>query len=75
MAGHDLFLSIPAKVLLNKDATLDVYSDKAKLGTLMMSRGSVAWQPARHQSAFHLKWEAFDALMQSAGRPRKTSGV
>ena len=73
MAEHELYLIMPAKVLLNKDAELDVYSDKVKLGKLMMSRGSIAWQPGRHKTVYHLEWEAFSEIMQERGRPRKTT--
>jgi|GEM_PF-672868 len=73
MAEHDLYLIMPAKVLLNKDAELDVYSDKVKLGKLMMSRGSIAWLPGHHKTVYHLEWETFSELMQDKGRPRKTT--
>lgn len=67
MARHRLRLRIPARVVLNKDAELDVYSGKTKLGTVRMSRGSIEWLPVKHTYGYHLMWEQFDALMRIHG--------
>ena len=70
MVKHRLYLRMPAKALLHKDAELDVYSNDRRLGTLKMSKGSIEWLPANHHSGYHLTWEAFGALMEENGRRR-----
>lgn len=67
MSTHDIFITIPEKVVLNKDVEFDVYSDKIKLGTLRISKGSVEWAPANFAKGFHLVWEQFDKIMREYG--------
>lgn len=67
MAEHEIFMSMPTKIVLNKDTEFDVYSDAAMLGTLKISRGTVEWRPRNFTNGFHVSWEKFDELMQSEG--------
>jgi hypothetical protein len=57
-------------IVYNADVRFVVKSDDQRLGELGVSRGSVAWQPANHATAFHLDWEVFDSLMREHGHRR-----
>ncbi len=67
MSIHDIQMSIPEKMVMNKDAVFDVYSDRNKLGSLRISKGTVEWAPANFAHGFHLQWEQFDRLMREFG--------
>lgn len=67
MAAHEINMTIPSKLVLNKDAEFEIYSDGAKLGTLKISRGSIEWLPSNHQYGYHLSWEDFDSMMRKNG--------
>ncbi len=67
MSMHDIFMAMPEKVVLNKDVVFDVYSNKSKLGTLKISKGSVEWAPTNFARGFHLVWEQFDRVMREVG--------
>ena len=45
MSVHDIYMAMPEKSVLNKDVVFDIYSNKNKLGTLKVSKGSVEWAP------------------------------
>lgn len=67
MATHEINMSIPPKLILNKDAEFEIFSDGSKLGTLKISRGSIEWCLANHQYGYHLEWEEFDKVMREKG--------
>jgi len=67
MATHEIYMTMPPKIVLNKDTEFDVYSDGAMLGTLKVSRGTIEWRPANRQHGYHLEWEAFNQLVQKEG--------
>jgi hypothetical protein len=71
MARHDIDMEIPPKVVLNSDVRFVVHSDGAKLGELLVSKGSVAWVPGHSPRAIHLRWEQFDELMRERGAARR----
>ena len=73
MSIHDIQMSIPEKMVMNKDAVFDVYSDKSKLGSLRISKGTVEWAPVNFAHGFHLQWEQFDRLMREFGS-KQTAG-
>jgi len=67
MSVHDIYMAMPEKSVLNKDVVFDVYSNKNKLGTLKVSKGSVEWAPSNFSNGFHLIGEQFDKLMRERG--------
>ncbi len=67
MSEHEIYMTVPTKVVLNKDTNFDIYSDGASLGTLKVSKGSIEWRPKNHTYGFHLPWERFDELMRENG--------
>ena len=67
MPTHEINMTIPPKVVLNKDTEFDVHSDGAMLGSLKVSRGTIEWRPANFNRGYHLEWETFDQLMRKEG--------
>ena len=67
MPTHEINMTIPTKVVLNKDAEFEVFSDGSRLGALKISKGSVEWLPAKHSYGFHCSWEDFDSIMKENG--------
>jgi hypothetical protein len=67
MSIHDIHMSMPEKMVLNKDVVFDVYSDKYKLGSLRISKGTIEWAPANFVQGLHLRWEQFDEVMRDFG--------
>jgi hypothetical protein len=67
MSIHDIQMSIPEKMVLNKDVVFEVYSDKSKLGTLKISKGTIEWAPSNFANGFHMLWEHFDRMMRQYG--------
>jgi hypothetical protein len=58
-----------SKVVAHKDLEVEVKTDGAKLGTLLISKGNIEWRPAWKSVRKHrLNWEQFAMLMQDAGR-------
>lgn len=70
MPAHELQIELPRKVILNSDVVIEVRSGPTKIGELRVSRGSLDWVPTKHQSAYRLSWERFDAVMKDHGRRR-----
>jgi hypothetical protein len=67
---HEIEFELPRNIVYNADVRFVVKSDDQRLGELGVSRGSVAWQPANHATAYHLDWEVFDSLMREHGHRR-----
>ncbi len=67
MATHEINMTIPPKMVINKDAEFEIFSDESKLGTLKISKGTVEWLPANYQYGYHCSWEDFDEIMQKHG--------
>ena len=67
MATHEIYMTMPTKMVLNKDTDFEVYSDEAVLDTLKVSKGSVEWRPKGFTYGLHLDWEKFDQLMRKEG--------
>lgn len=66
MAEHTIEANLPSVEILNKDAEFNIYADKELLGTLYISRGSLAWRPSGFalDKPFHISWERFADLMR-----------
>ncbi len=58
MPERDIYMTMPTKIVLNKDTEFDVYSDGAMLGALKISKGTVEWRPRGHSNGFHLGWSS-----------------
>jgi hypothetical protein len=57
VAKHDLEMEIPRKVVLNSDVRFVVRSNGKKIGELLVSRGSLAWMPAKSKTEYHVDWD------------------
>lgn len=69
MPSHKINISIKSGIILNKDVTFEVKSDKSKLGDLLVSKGAIEWRPARKSVKKHkLTWEKFAQLMADKGK-------
>lgn len=71
MPRHDLDIRIPAAQIINTDVTVDVKSGDERLGTLLISRGSIDWRPRNGRYVRRLSWERFNDLMEEYGRHRE----
>lgn len=73
MPTHEVSLNLHTKVIAHKDVELNIKSDGAKLGTLLISKGNVEWLPTNNSvTKFRLSWEGFSELMAKHGRKVKT---
>ena len=64
MATHDIDMTVPRTVVLKTDVNFSVRSDGRKVGELRVSRGSLAWKPAKSNTEYHIAWEELTALVQ-----------
>jgi len=68
MANHDVSFKIPQKVVLAKDIEMEVKSNGALLGRLLISKGNVEWLPGGNvTNKYRLSWEKFAQLMETKG--------
>lgn len=67
MPTHEINMTIPSKLVLNKDAEFEVFSDGRRLGALKISKGTLEWLPSNHQYGYHLSWENFDLIVRENG--------
>lgn len=66
MAAHDIRLTLPKTLVNNTDIEFEVHADKAKLGELHVSKGSIQWVPAGARArSHHVSWEKFAAWMEA----------
>ena len=56
MPEHEIYMTMPTKIVLNKDTDFDIYSDGKMLGTLKISKGSIEWRSANLTYGYHLSW-------------------
>lgn len=64
---HEIRMKIPNNVeVKNKNVEFDVFRDGEKLGTLLVSKGSIEWLPAyaKSESGRPLGWERFAQVMK-----------
>jgi hypothetical protein len=75
MPTHDITFEIPKKLVLSKDIQFEVKSDGCKLGSLLISKGSIDWIPANTSVwKYRLPWEGFADLMKKSGKMKRISG-
>jgi hypothetical protein len=56
----------------HKDVEIVVHESSGKLGTLLISKGNIEWQPSRKSVKKHrLSWEKFAQLMEHEGKPAR----
>jgi hypothetical protein len=68
MPSHEIEASLPAHRIVNTDVTVIVKSDGAKLGELLISKGSIDWRPSKRQSSHRMTWEKFAQCMEDNAR-------
>ena len=70
--AHEVRAKIDTKVVANKDLEIEVRTNEARLGTLLISKGNVEWLPKGHSvNKKRLSWTKFAALMEAQGKPAK----
>ena len=65
MAKHDVSFSIPQRALGKSDVEFLVKSDRAVLGTLAVSNGSIVWFPKGTTYGLKVGWNKFNDMMQT----------
>ncbi len=72
MPVHEVRVRIDTALVAHKDFEVVVRSNKAKLGTLLISKGNIEWVPAGNSvNKRRFSWEQFDAFMRYEGKPAK----
>jgi hypothetical protein len=72
MPEHMVRVSQPSRELVNSDVTFEIYSDGQKLGTMLVSKGTVDWFPRNAQTSISLQWEEFADVLDAAFNDRQT---
>lgn len=70
MPEHVVRVSQPIRELVNSDVRFEIFSDAQKLGTLLVSKGTVDWFPRNAQTAISLEWEDLAVLLDAAFEDR-----
>lgn len=66
--AHEVNLTIDTTFVLSKDVKVEIKSEGAKLGTLLISKGNAEWVPAGNsRNKYRLSWKKFAALMEAEG--------
>jgi hypothetical protein len=76
MAKHSLRLTAEQLRVTSRDIEVRVHSrddddDRAILGTLKISKGSIDWRDAHDQFSHVMSWERFAQLAKKSGRKVK----
>jgi hypothetical protein len=67
--AHEVKLRLHTKVVASKDVEIDVHESSGKLGTLLISKGNVEWQPAwKSIKKYRLPWGKFALVMEREGK-------
>ena len=71
--AHRVKLRLHTNIVESKDVEIEVHeSSSGKLGTLLISKGNIEWQPARKSiKKYRFPWRKFAALMVSEGKPAR----
>lgn len=68
--AHEVKLTLHSKLVASKDVEIAVRQSSGKLGTLLISKGNIEWQPAWKSVRRHrLTWTKFAELMKDEGKP------
>lgn len=69
MARHEIQMTVPKVDVSRVDVEMEIWEDHVKLGTMLLSRGDLRWQPSSTQrrNARQVTWAQFDAWMRSVG--------
>lgn len=65
---HKVTLSMPNREVNKADIEFLVKQDDKVLGRLLVSKGNIVWRPRNRRSGKKLRWDRFDALIQTYGR-------
>ena len=57
MPEHEIYMTMPSKIVLNKDTEFEIWSDGNKLGILKVSKGTIECVPVNLTYGYHLTWE------------------
>jgi hypothetical protein len=67
--AHEVKMKLNTSVVLHKDVQIEVRGDNGKMGTLLVSKGNIEWQPSPKSVRKHrLGWAKFAELMQEQGK-------
>ena len=64
MTQHDVSFEVPRRPLGRADVQFVIKKNRAVLGTLTVSNGSVVWFPKGTTHGCKMGWKKFDELMQ-----------
>lgn len=63
--AHNVTFRVPNRKLGREDIRFDVYDEERKIGTLLVSKGAIAWRPGHAKKLYTARWETFDNLMKT----------
>ena len=70
--AHEVKLRLHTKVVASKDVEIEVHESSGKLGTLLISKGNIEWQPAwKSVNKRRMSWATFAKLMEREGKPAR----
>lgn len=64
MAQHEVKVFLPSIEIGSTDLEIEIRSDAAKLGSLLISKGTIDYKPNNHLYSISLTWEQFDEIMR-----------
>jgi len=75
MAIHTVSLTFKSPIpLANKDIEIEVHEDRAVLGTIKISKGSLDWRPRGRSVNIHrLTWAKFAEIAERDGHKIRAS--
>ncbi|MGN6291204.1 MAG: hypothetical protein ACTHMV_00550 [Chitinophagaceae bacterium] len=66
--AHNVTFTIPDRELGNADLEFTVKKNKAKFGTLKISKGAVVWLPKDFTYGYQLTWDQLSEIMKENGK-------
>jgi hypothetical protein len=70
MAQHRLLLNAAQLELTSKDIEIVVFSNKERMGTLKVSKGSLDWRDKKDRKSHVARWEEFRQWIIGQNRRR-----